>query len=131
MVPTYTHRENVVYEMDFPVERNNVVIIKETPWETLIKRVVGLEGDVINIKHGKIILNGKIYKDEYSHQNITYWTESEEVRMTKPKEEWLFFNTDEKVGVVPKGFVWVIGDNRSMSWYGMVSKNNIKGVVIW
>ena len=40
-------------------------------------------------------------------------------------------NTDEDVGKVPEGYVWVIGDNRSMSWYGLVKIQEIKGLVLF
>ena len=30
---------------------------------------------------------------------------------------------------VPEGFVWLIGDNRSYSWYGLVSIDKIVGKV--
>ena len=32
---------------------------------------------------------------------------------------------------IPEGFAWVIGDNRNLSWYGMVEIKNIKGLVIF
>jgi signal peptidase I len=107
------------------------VIIVGADGDSLIKRVIGVAGNTIAIKHGRIILNGKIYKDRFANQNITFWLEDEEERSKKPKREWLFSNDDAQEKTIPKGFVWVIGDNRSLSWYGMVKIKNIKGLVIF
>ena len=49
----------------------------------------------------------------------------------KPENDWLFLNVYQDIGRVPKGHVWVIGDNRSLSWYGMVKIKNIKSLVIF
>ena len=70
-------------------------------------------------------------KDNYTHQNITFWLEDEETRSKKPKSDWLFLNTYEDFGVVPKGHVWVIGDNRRMSWMGKVKIKDIEGLVLF
>ena len=43
----------------------------------------------------------------------------------------LFFNENEGEFEVPKGYVWVIGDNRESSWYGLVSLKEIHGKVIF
>jgi len=107
------------------------IIIVGADGDDLIKRVVGVAGDTIAIKHGKIILNGKTFKDQFANQSITFWSEDEEERLKKPKGEWLFFNEDTQEETIPKGSVWVIGDNRSLSWYGMVKIKNIKGLVIF
>jgi signal peptidase I len=136
MLPTYENGELVlVYRSQSLGEdwepRRSQVIIAVSDGDQLIKRVVGLEGEYVKIKNGYIYINGKKYKDSWTHQNITYWTEPEETRLNKPKNEWLFLNTDQDVGRVPKGHIWVIGDNRHMSWYGMVKMKDVKGWVLF
>jgi len=130
MLPTYKDGNDLVYQIDYPFHRNSVVVIY-VDGEKLIKRIIALEGEHVEIKHGRIFINGKEHKDKYSAGEITYWLESEEVRIKKPKKEWLFFNVHENIGLIPKGYVFVIGDNRQISWYGIAQKNNIKGTVIW
>ena len=130
MLPTYKDGNNLVYQIDYPFHRNSVVVI-DINGERLIKRIIALEGERVRIKHGKIFINDKEYKDKYGVGEITYWLESEEERIKKQKKEWLFFNVHENVGLIPKGHVFVIGDNRQISWYGIAQKNNIKGTVIW
>ena len=136
MVPTfsdgawiYVQKRNYLPK-EWTPSKLDVVVVR-ADGEDLTKRVIGVEGDLVYIKYGKIHINDKIYKDQFSDIHITFWTEDEEVRNKKPKNEWLFLNTNQDIGVVPKGCVWVIGDNRSMSWYGMVKIKDIKGLVIF
>jgi signal peptidase I len=107
------------------------IVIVESDGDDLIKRVIGVAGDTIAIEHGRIVLNGRIYKDQFASQNITFWLEDEEERSKKPRKEWLFLNSDIQEEKIPKGFIWVIGDNRGLSWFGMVKIKNIKGLVIF
>jgi len=37
---------------------------------------------------------------------------------------------EENKLIVPKDHVWVIGDNRAKSWYGLIHINDIIGKVI-
>ena len=137
MHPTYEDKEWVVEEKasslgeSWGPSRGSVVVVVTKSKEKLIKRVIGLEGEYIEIKNGKVYVNNKKFKDSYTYQDITYWLEPEEVRITKPKSEWLFLNTSLDVGVVPKGFIWVMGDNRIMSWYGLVRVKDIEGKVLY
>jgi len=139
MLPTYEDKELILIHRakslgeNWTPQRGQVIIaVDEKDGDSVIKRVIGLEGDYIKIQNGYIFINGKQYVDSRSpNKNITYWLEPEEERMKKPKNEWLFLNTDEDVGKVPEGYVWVIGDNRSMSWYGLVKIQEIKGLVLF
>jgi len=40
--------------------------------------------------------------------------------------EWV----NEKKIYIPKGYVWVIGDNIEDSWYGLLPIKGIKGIII-
>ena len=137
MLPTYEDGELLVIyrstsmNKGWSPDRGQVVIVREEGGETLVKRVVGLEGELVEIRHGYIYVNDKKYKDSWTHQDITFWTEPEENRAKKPKEDWLFLNTNMHVGVIPKGYIWVIGDNRRESWMGKVKVSDIKGWVLF
>ena len=136
MVPSYEHKEIVIVQNRYtlpdywqPDRYDNVIVRVDR--EKLTKRVLALEGENVRIKHGRIYINGKERKDPYGKGDITFWTEPEDIRATKPKEEWLFLNVDQDVGRVPHGYVFVMGDNRKISWYGMVRIEDIKALVIF
>ena len=60
-----------------------------------IKRVVGKPGDVIEFRDGKLVRNGKVIDEPYIAESMDV-------------------NTDGKT-TVPKGYVFVMGDNRNHS----------------
>tara|TARA_Y100000310_G_scaffold316606_1_gene368539 strand:- start:2304 stop:2834 length:531 start_codon:yes stop_codon:yes gene_type:complete len=137
MHPTYRNGEMLIEEKASSLgeywkpNRGKVIVVITDDGEKLIKRVVGLSGDTIQIKHGRILLNKEIYKDPHTYQNITFWLEDEEDRAKKPRQDWLFLNTDTEEKTVPEGYIWVIGDNRHMSWYGLVRIKEIEGKVLY
>ena len=111
------------------IERFDVVIVN-VEGEALAKRIIGVEGEYVHIQWGKIFIDDKEFKEPYGNGEVIYWVEDEEVRKKKPKHRWLFFNVDEDIGLVPEGYVFVIGDNRNISWYGMVKVKEIKSIVV-
>lgn len=87
--------------------------------DRLIKRVIGVPGDTIEIREGKVYLNGKVYEEPYA-KGYTY-----------PKT--MFFPI-----VIPKGEYCVMGDNRENSMdsrdIGLIPKYKIEGIAevrIW
>lgn len=63
--------------------------------QTLVKRVVGLPGDTIDAVGGKLDINGRVSDEPYLAGNVV-------TRMAGPV-------------IVPAGYLWVMGDNRSGS----------------
>ena len=103
MLPTY-HEGNIVlvdkvfYKHSKP-QRNDIIVVdykdinsKET---SLIKRVIGISGDHIEITDNKLYLNGKLLEEDYINDAM--------------------INVEDKVVDVPKGKVFVMGDNRNIS----------------
>jgi len=98
--------------------KGDVIVIKapDTPDKDYIKRVVGLEGDLVEIKEGKVYVNGNILKEEYL------------------KEGSYTHIYNESSWEVPKGHVFVLGDNREEGaskdsrYFGTVSLKTIKGI---
>jgi signal peptidase I len=104
------------------IKRGEIVIFnsKNTTGDTYVKRVMGVEGDEIQLKDGKVFLNGEELKEGYiSADNNTY-----------PGA----FLTKDKVYKVEKGYVFVLGDNREHSKdsrdIGPVNIKDIKGQTI-
>lgn len=74
----------------------NVLEIGKTSY---IKRVIGLPGEHVQIKDGKVYINGKELEENYLSENVV--TESTDGAFTDL--------------VVPEGTVFVMGDNRGAS----------------
>ena len=68
MLPTYEDGELLVIYRSTSMsegwspDRGQVVIATDDSGETLVKRVIGLEGEDVKIKYGYIYINGKKYK---------------------------------------------------------------------
>lgn len=112
-----------------------VVILDGKTGDKLCKRVMGLPGDTVEIKGGVIYINGKDLEDPFGHGKISlslvdadhndllYWNGLE-------KGQPVIELVDEKLKKIPEKNVWIIGDNRSLSWYGILGIEDIVGLVI-
>ena len=98
-------------------KRDDIVIIEapDDPKKDYIKRVVGVEGDKINIEDGVVYLNDKALEEDYIE--LDSFTE------THVDDSW----------VVPKDYLFVLGDNRAPGAskdsrsFGIVSEDSAKG----
>ena len=97
-----------------PFRRGSIILFQlENTRETLIKRVIGLPGDVVEFKPGGILVNGKPLTEPYVQSHPVY---------------------QPRVMLVQEGHVLVLGDNRPVSrdsrQFGPVSLPEIKGKVL-
>ena len=138
MVPTHDNKEIIIVEKSnstWQPERDDIIIFPDenSVSADMCKRVIGVEGDHIKFGTGMIYLNGKKLLDQIdtslrSKQVPTYRYNK------KTRENFIRFREPHYVEecdlVVPKGYVWVIGDNRLDSWYGLVKIKDIIGKVV-
>lgn len=111
-----------------PVERFDMIVFSLPPenvppnsgtraGETYVKRVVGLGGETVEIKDGKVYVNGR---------------ELEETFQTVPLDPRMKFGPVR----VPEGEYFLLGDNRQNSWDSRhwpkptIAKKNILGKVV-
>lgn len=130
MVPNFFDREflltdKVSYRIGVP-ERGDVVVFAAPPdgSKEFIKRIIGLPGDSVALKDGRVFVGGKLLVESYLPEG-TY------------TQGGGFLKEGEQV-VVPEGEYFVLGDNRSHSYdsraWGTISKSKITGrawVVYW
>lgn len=91
-------------------DRGDIVIFRIPGDKLLIKRIIGVGGDDVQIRDGSVYLNGKKLDELYVNGRGTLYGEEM---------------------VVPQGHVYVMGDNRSNSvnsrLIGAVHKSDIIG----
>ena len=108
-------------------KRGEIVIISPRTisfHEPLVKRVIAVAGDTVDIQEGKVLVNGNTVKETYLPEGTT----------TEPAPEYLS-NIDYPV-TVPRGKVFVMGDNRGGSIdsryadVGFIRVNDLLGKVL-
>lgn len=90
-----------------------IVLNEEKDNEKIIKRVIGLPGETVAIKKGKIYINDKVIDDEYA-----YGETSDYDKVTLEDDEY-----------------FILGDNRLISkdsrYFGPIKKSEIKGKIVF
>ena len=95
-------------------DRFDIVLLKdEEKFGTMCKRIIGVSGDRIKFGNGIVFINGEKLNDEASKRIKIYKAFVAEAAL-----------------VVPEGYVWVVGDNREDSWFGLVPIENVIGKVV-
>lgn len=99
--------------------RGDVVVLEapDVPKKDYIKRVIGIEGDIVEIIDGKVYLNGSLLKEDYIDEDAY-------THIYGDKNRW----------EVPEDHVFVLGDNREEGaskdsrYFGCVHIKTIKGI---
>lgn len=129
MQPTYFDGDRVlVTKLAGEAQPGDVVVVVHALEETIIKRVVAAEGQTVDFdpKAGELLVDGQPLKgEEFGIENgVTFLPDRPGMVMDFPQQ-------------VPKGCVFVLGDNRAHSTdsryiaVGMVDQRNILGRVIF
>ena len=112
----FTHK--VLIPVSNP-EHGDVIVFEfpEDPSKDFIKRVIGLPGDVIEVRNKDVYRNGEKLDEPYTQH-------------TDPSLMTSIRDNMEAV-TVPEGKYFVMGDNRDESydsrWWGFVDRGKIKG----
>ncbi|MBI1922573.1 MAG: signal peptidase I [Geobacter sp.] len=113
------------YERDLP-GRGDVVVFPyaKDPSKKFIKRVVGLEGESVEIVHKRVHIDGREFVDPWG-----VFHDREVVPASKGPRDNI-----PRI-VVPRGYVFVLGDNRDISfdsrYYGPVETRTIVGKALY
>lgn len=119
MEPTYRDKTFVFYLPWLAMVRSpqigDVVMVRMAGHRVmLMKRIVAMEGDIVEFKNGWLYVNGKLRLEPY----IIY------------RNPWQL-----EPRIVKPGHVYVVGDNRGMSInrhaFGQTEKDRIAGYPLW
>ena len=102
-------------------ERGDIIVFKYPKDEKrdFIKRVIGIPGDLLEVRHQKVFINGKSYKAHHARH-----TES-------PSDSSLVPRDDFGPVLVPDNHLFMMGDNRENSqdsrYWGFLDINKVRG----
>lgn len=107
----------------FDIKRGDIISLDYADTKYLIKRVIGLPGDYVEIKNNKVYINGELYEEDYVSDDLIYND---------------FSLDDLGYDEIPNDMYLVLGDNRVNSLdsreIGLVKKDDINGKIslrIW
>lgn len=128
MEPTYFDEDEIFIEkisllLSKPQRGDIVSLIDEDSDILLIKRIIGLPGEQIHIKNGRVFIRQTDgTEEELKEPYLKYGT----ITLPMTEKEYLY-------PVIPEDHYFVIGDNRMRSTdsrsYGPVHRNSIIGAV--
>lgn len=122
MYPTLRNQEVLILNKAkyhfFDVKRGDIISFTYEDTKYLIKRVIGLPGDMIEIKNNELYINGKIYEETYLSDDVT-------------TEDFSIKNLG--YDKIPRNKYLVLGDNRENSLdsreIGLIDKKDIIGEI--
>ena len=107
-----------------PPQRGDIIVFKYPvdPKKDFIKRLAGLSGDTVEIRDGKIYIDGKVLDDPASFGKFYYYNHDP------------YGGPGEKIRV-PEDCYYALGDNSANSqdsrFWGFVPKKNVLGKAIF
>jgi signal peptidase I len=115
MMPNYRngsrHFVNKTAYWSVKPQRGEVVGLRAPDGDVLIKRIIGLPGEEVDLEKGRITINGVVLSEPYARSRIPF--------------------TNEAPIVLGPHDYFVAGDNRGISVFGRVSEKHILGKIVF
>lgn len=131
MNPTLHNGERMIEIKQRKFERFDIVTLDapDVDDEVYIKRIIGLPGETIAYKNGKLYVDGKVQEEKYLDDYTARLMDGQPLTLSAVGETSFQF---EKI---PDGKYLVLGDNRRNSkdsrFFGFVEEKKIRGKVIF
>ena len=124
------------------IRRGDIIVFRYPvdPTQHFVKRVIGLPGDHIRLRHGRVYINGRALAEPYAVFKEHFY---DEFRDNFPQGDWINENVSVAWAaqlrtlvqdgelIVPRDRYFVLGDNRDQSldsrYWGFVPRENIIG----
>lgn len=104
----------------FDVKRGDIISLDYEDTKYLIKRIIGLPGETVEIKNNQLYINNTLYEEDYLPDDLVY-----------PD----FSLNDLGYSVIPDDMYLVLGDNREDSLdsreIGLIKKEEINGKIVF
>jgi len=129
--PTLTRAENALLPID-PIRRGDILVFKypEDPERDFIKRVIGLPGEVVELKDKKVYINGTALDEPYVHFLFPFDPSSPDAG-----EGGVDLRRSYGPATVPEGEYFMMGDNRDNSqdsrYWGFLRRDYVKGKALF
>lgn len=135
MEPTLYSNERILYNKLYSPKDYDIVIVDNKTLGPLVKRVIATEGEVVDIRDGKVYVNGvELDEQIYNADDIL------EARHFITSPTTVSYNpfkpADQYPLTVPEGKIFIMGDNRIVSNdsrskdVGFVKNSDVIGKVI-
>lgn len=127
MSPTFHDKDRVLLSKTSKIQRFDMIVFDAPDAdEYYIKRVIGLPGDIVEVKNDVLYINGQEIPEPYLEEN------QKEVYFDKLTGDFTLKELTGEVKV-PEGSFFVMGDNRLRSKdsriFGFISEDAILGEV--
>lgn len=103
----------------FDIKRGDIIYLDYADTKYLIKRVIGLPGDDVDIIDNQLYINNELYEEDYLDNDLVYDN---------------FSLQDLGYTTIPEDMYLVLGDNREDSLdsreIGLISKDAINGKIV-
>lgn len=118
--------ERISYRFTHPKPGDIVTFeCPDEPGVTLVKRVIATEGQTIDIHDGNVFVDGTKQEEPYVHNRETH-------RPTQVEDSASVITYPH---VIPRDYVWVMGDNRPQSrdsrWFGDVLAGSLTSRIVY
>lgn len=128
LVNKLSYRLHDIHRGDIVVFDRVTINGQQVEHTDLIKRVIGVENDTVEIQKCKVLVNGTVIEEPYIDKDV----------LALPTPEDVCRIPDMKKMTVPKKQIFVMGDNRPQSFdsrnFGSVPENLVIGrafAVVW